>query len=86
MAFWRAFWDAFKLEERLRVLDERDDDHVPPGLHRTHLEDLYRRGCSPWAVWRTQPSPGGAPIIPIDVPSIEPDRSTRNVTSHGVVS
>jgi hypothetical protein len=40
VAFWRAFWDAFKLEERLRVLDERDDDHVPPGLHRTHLEDL----------------------------------------------
>ena len=37
---------------------------------RTHLEDLYRRGCSPWALWRTQPSPGGAPIIPIDVPSI----------------
>ena len=37
---------------------------------RTHLEDLYRRGCSPWAVWRTEPSPGGAPIIPIDVPSI----------------
>jgi hypothetical protein len=39
-AFWRAFWDAFKLEERLRMLDERDDDHVPPGLNRTHLEDL----------------------------------------------
>ena len=40
VAFWRAFWDAFKLEERLRALDERDDDHVPPGLNRTHLEDL----------------------------------------------
>jgi hypothetical protein len=40
VAFWRAFWDAFKLEERLRALDDRDDDHVPPGLNRTHLEDL----------------------------------------------
>jgi hypothetical protein len=40
VSFWRAFWDAFKLEERLRALDERDDDHVPPGLNRTHLEDL----------------------------------------------
>ena len=40
VAFWRAFWDAFKLEERLRVLDEADDEHVPPGLNRTHLEDL----------------------------------------------
>jgi hypothetical protein len=39
-AFWRALWDGFKLEERLRVLDDRDDAHVPPGLNRTHLEDL----------------------------------------------
>ena len=37
---------------------------------RTHLEDLYRRGCSPWALWRDQPSPGGAPIIPVDMPSM----------------
>jgi glucose-1-phosphate cytidylyltransferase len=36
---------------------------------RTHLEDLYRRGCSPWALWRDQPNPGGAPIIPIDMPA-----------------
>jgi len=38
--FWRRLWDTFKLEERLRVLDEREEDHVPPGLNRTHLEDL----------------------------------------------
>jgi hypothetical protein len=38
--FWRALWDAFKLEERLRALDERDDAHVPPGLRKEHLEDL----------------------------------------------
>jgi hypothetical protein len=40
VAFWRRLWDAFKLEERLRVLDEREEDHVPPGLSRNHLEDL----------------------------------------------
>jgi len=37
---WRRIWDAFKLEERLRALDEYEEDHVPPGLNRTHLEDL----------------------------------------------
>ena len=40
VAFWRRLWDTFKLEERLRVLDDREEDHVPPGLTRTHLEDL----------------------------------------------
>ena len=35
-----ALWDTFKLEERLRVLDDREEDHVPPGLSRSHLEDL----------------------------------------------
>jgi hypothetical protein len=38
--FWRRLWDAFKLEERLRALDERDDAHVPPGLRKEHLDDL----------------------------------------------
>jgi hypothetical protein len=37
---WRRLWDAFKLEERLRALDDYEDDHVPPGLNRTHLDDL----------------------------------------------
>jgi len=40
VAFWRRLWDAFKLEERLRALDDREEDHVPPGLSRSHLEDL----------------------------------------------
>ena len=40
VAFWRRVWDALRLEERLRALDERDEAHVPPGLNRTHLEDL----------------------------------------------
>jgi hypothetical protein len=40
VAFWRAFWDAFRLEERLRALDDREESHVPPGLSWSHLEDL----------------------------------------------
>jgi hypothetical protein len=38
--FWRSLWGAFRLEERLRALDDLDEDHVPPGLTRLHLEDL----------------------------------------------
>jgi hypothetical protein len=38
--FWRRLWDTFKLDERLRLLDEGEDAHVPPGLNRTHVEDL----------------------------------------------
>jgi hypothetical protein len=38
--FWRRVWDAFKLEERLLALDDRDDAHVPPGLRKEHLDDL----------------------------------------------
>ncbi len=40
VAFWRAFWDCFKLEERLRALDDREEAHVPPGLTWAHLQDL----------------------------------------------
>jgi len=40
VAFWRAFWDCFKLEERLRALDDREESHVPPGLTWAHLQDL----------------------------------------------
>lgn len=38
---------------------------------RQALEDMYRRGCSPWALWRDRPRQPGRPIIPIDVPEIE---------------
>jgi hypothetical protein len=38
--FWRRLWDAFKLEERLVALDDRDEAHVPPGLRKEHLDDL----------------------------------------------
>jgi hypothetical protein len=40
VAFWRCLWGAFRLEERLRALDDLDEDHVPPGLTRLHLDDL----------------------------------------------
>jgi len=39
-AFWRALWDYFRLEERLRMLDDREEAHVPPGLSWSHLDDL----------------------------------------------
>ena len=40
VSFWRCFWDYFRLEERLRALDDREEAHVPPGLSWSHLEDL----------------------------------------------
>ncbi len=40
VAFWRAFWDHFRLEERLRALDDREEAHVPPSLTWAHLQDL----------------------------------------------
>jgi hypothetical protein len=40
VSFWRCFWDDFKLEERLRALDDREESHVPPGLTWSHLQDL----------------------------------------------
>ncbi|MEP9381744.1 sugar phosphate nucleotidyltransferase [Nocardioides cheoyonin] len=39
---------------------------------RTELESLYRRGISPWALWRDKPVDKGRPIVPIDVPSPAP--------------
>jgi hypothetical protein len=39
-AFWRAVWDALRLEERLRVVGGIADVPTPPGLHVAHLEDL----------------------------------------------
>ena len=32
--------EHFRLEERLRALDDRDESHVPPGLTWAHLQDL----------------------------------------------
>jgi hypothetical protein len=40
VAVWRHLWGSFRLQERLRLLDEIEDEHVPPGLTREHLDDL----------------------------------------------
>lgn len=39
-AFWRAAWDAVRLDERLVALDDLAQVPLPPGLDRSHLEDL----------------------------------------------
>jgi glucose-1-phosphate cytidylyltransferase len=33
---------------------------------RTALEDLYRHGHSPWAVWRGEPALPHVPMDPVD--------------------
>lgn len=35
---------------------------------RTALEEQYRTGVSPWAVWRDRPVQPGRPIAPVEVP------------------
>ena len=40
VAFWRAVWDALRLEERLRGLDGVADVPLPSGIQASHLEDL----------------------------------------------
>jgi hypothetical protein len=38
--FWRALWEALRLEERLRELEGPADAPLPSGLDPAHLEDL----------------------------------------------
>jgi hypothetical protein len=40
MAFWTRIWDALRLEERLRAIDEGDDAHLPKGVSRSSLDDV----------------------------------------------
>jgi hypothetical protein len=42
VAFWRALWDALRLEERLVGLDDLAQVPLPPGLDLSHLEDLLQ--------------------------------------------
>jgi glucose-1-phosphate cytidylyltransferase len=35
---------------------------------RTALEEQYRHGISPWALWRDRPVDRGRPILPVDEP------------------
>ena len=38
--FWRAVWEALRLEERLVGLEDVSQVPLPPGLDQSHLEDL----------------------------------------------
>jgi hypothetical protein len=38
--FWRAAWDALRLDERLVGLEDVSQVPLPPGLDQSHLEDL----------------------------------------------
>jgi hypothetical protein len=40
MAFWTRIWDALRLEERLRAINEGDDAHLPKGTNRSSLDDV----------------------------------------------
>src|SRR5262245_9611511 len=40
VAFWRAVWDAVRLEERMIALDDSSQVPLPAGLDLSHLEDL----------------------------------------------
>jgi hypothetical protein len=40
MVFWNCIWNALRFEERLRVLDEGEDDHLPREVSRSPLDDL----------------------------------------------
>ena len=40
MAFWTRIWDALRLEERLRAINEGDDAHLPSGANRSSLDDV----------------------------------------------
>ena len=40
MVFWNCVWSAMRLEERLRVLNEGDEAHLPKGVSRSPLDDL----------------------------------------------
>ena len=40
MVFWNDVWNAIRLEERLRMIDEGEEDHLPKGVSRSALDDL----------------------------------------------
>jgi hypothetical protein len=40
VAFWRAVWEAVRLEERLVALDDLSQVPLPAGLDQSHLENL----------------------------------------------
>ncbi len=40
MTFWNCIWNALRMEERLRVLHEGEEAHLPRGVDRAPLDDL----------------------------------------------
>jgi hypothetical protein len=40
ITFWRCLWAGLRLEERLRAIEDGEEDHVPPGLGREHIDEL----------------------------------------------
>jgi hypothetical protein len=40
MRFWNCIWSALRLEERLRIIHEGDEAHLPNGVSRAALDDL----------------------------------------------
>lgn len=69
VAFWRAAWDALRLEERLVRLDDVAEAPVPAGLDQSHLEDLL--GDAPDDV-RFHLSRGAAESFVHTVPLLHP--------------
>ena len=69
MAFWNCVWTALRLEERLRAIDDGEEDHVPPGLTRQHLDDLLE--ASPYDI-RFHLSRGAAESFANTLPLLHP--------------
>ncbi len=69
MVFWHCVWTGMRLEERLRVLNEGDEDHLPKGVSRSPLDDLLADG--PHDV-RFQLSRGAAESFVNTVPLLHP--------------
>jgi hypothetical protein len=40
MVFWNNVWSAIRIEERLRLIDEGDETHLPKGVSRSALDDV----------------------------------------------
>ena len=40
MVFWNCVWNAIRVEERLRLIDEGDEAHLPKGVSRSALDDV----------------------------------------------
>jgi hypothetical protein len=69
MVFWNDVWNAIRLEERLRAIDEGEDAHLPKGVSRSALDDLLAE--SPQEI-RFHLSRGAAESFVNTVPLLHP--------------